>query len=327
METQLPADKRKTDDDRQQDSYLFVVVTILICLFVRTTLVKWAIPAVAFKCVSTPASALQLEKMKQEREPRTEFFKSGIKYADPQDQDPLALATRPADLMTLDPDADGTQTAAWGETHDLPYDRNTVAVLNVFGKPMSRSFLECSDAGRELLRIAEQNRKGNRRDFWEAIKDVRYSDLPYLGMIASVEGSYRDAVEVSNAMKKMQNGEELTDDELIETRLFMAKNEYESKGTLGSKIADIVWQAPGGIFEFYGCVAYIATALVHLWIRIRKRKWPCVNSAFVSRAMGVAIFILLILIGTYLARMTNHVLAGYIVGAVAFAALGTLWKK
>lgn len=44
------------------------------------------------------------------------------------------------------------------------------------------------------------------------------------------------------------------------------------------------------------------------------------------RVIGVVAFIALILLGTYLARMTDQVLAGYIVGAAAFAVLGALWK-
>lgn len=45
-----------------------------------------------------------------------------------------------------------------------------------------------------------------------------------------------------------------------------------------------------------------------------------------ARVFGVIVFIALILVGTYLARMTDHALAGYIVGAAAFAVLGALWK-
>ena len=44
------------------------------------------------------------------------------------------------------------------------------------------------------------------------------------------------------------------------------------------------------------------------------------------RVVGVVVFIALILLGTYLARMTDQVLAGYIVGAAAFAVLGAVWK-
>ena len=45
------------------------------------------------------------------------------------------------------------------------------------------------------------------------------------------------------------------------------------------------------------------------------------------RVVGVVAFIVLILLGTYLARMTDQVLAGYIVGAAAFAVLGAFWKR
>ena len=45
------------------------------------------------------------------------------------------------------------------------------------------------------------------------------------------------------------------------------------------------------------------------------------------RVVGIVAFVVLILLGTYLARMTDQVLAGYIVGAAAFAVLGALWKR
>jgi riboflavin transporter FmnP len=45
-----------------------------------------------------------------------------------------------------------------------------------------------------------------------------------------------------------------------------------------------------------------------------------------ARILGGIVFIVLILIGTYLARMTSHVLVGYIVGAAAFIILKSTWN-
>ena len=44
-----------------------------------------------------------------------------------------------------------------------------------------------------------------------------------------------------------------------------------------------------------------------------------------ARILGVILFVLMMLLGTYLARMSEHVLLGYIVGAAGFGLLGILW--
>ena len=45
-----------------------------------------------------------------------------------------------------------------------------------------------------------------------------------------------------------------------------------------------------------------------------------------ARILGVILFVLMILLGTYLARMSGHVLLGYIAGAAGFGLLGILWR-
>lgn len=45
-----------------------------------------------------------------------------------------------------------------------------------------------------------------------------------------------------------------------------------------------------------------------------------------ARVLGVTLFIVLILLGTYLAKMAGHLLLGYIVGVAAFGILRVLWR-
>lgn len=52
--------------------------------------------------------------MREEREPRTELFMSGIKYLNSEDFRPIAAVIRPTELMTLDLDPGGAKTVAWG---------------------------------------------------------------------------------------------------------------------------------------------------------------------------------------------------------------------
>lgn len=198
----------------------------------------------------TPAAAADLSGMPSQQEP-TAFKLGQVAYAD----DPSSLGApafvRAPDLLTLDNDAFGTKTAGWARRSGLAYGTDYVAGLNVFGRAMSREQLESSEAGRQLLEVAERNRQGRKRGFWEALTDFKWSDLPFVGMFATVAGSVSDAVVVSDTMKKLQNGEAVTDEELIKTRLYMAKQQYDSEGSWGAMVGDIIRAAPGFMAEMF----------------------------------------------------------------------------
>ena len=180
------------------------------------------------------------------------FTRGIVNYFD----DPFRTSTpvpgfiRSADLLTLDSDPFGTMTSQWSKTAGTEHGTDYVAGLSVFGRAMSREQLEQSDAGRRLLEISEKNREGRKRGFWDAVTDFQWSDLPFLSLFASVGKSIMDAKTVSDAMKKLQNGEPVTDDELIKTRLYMAEQEYSQNGSWGATVGDIVRAAPGFMVEF-----------------------------------------------------------------------------
>ena len=44
-----------------------------------------------------------------------------------------------------------------------------------------------------------------------------------------------------------------------------------------------------------------------------------------ARVLGVVLFIVLILLGTYLAKIAGHILLGYIVGFAGLGLLRVLW--
>lgn len=163
---------------------------------------------------------------------------------------PVPSFIKSSDLFTLDTDPFGERTQNWASKTGLPVDNEYVAGLSVFGRAMSREQLMASDAGRRLLELEEKKRKGIKRDFFEAVTDFQWSDLPFLSLFASVGKSVSDAVTVSDTFKKLQNGEAVTDDELIKTRLYMAEQEYTSNGTWGSTVGDIMRAAPGFMTEF-----------------------------------------------------------------------------
>lgn len=191
---------------------------------------------------------------------RTAFQRNYVNFADPAVPDSYPAFTGSRDLMTLDTDPTGERTRQWAARVGNPAAGELVQGLSVFGRAMSRDRLMQSDAGRQLLEIAEKNRKGIRRGFWESLFDVSLADLPFVGMIAALGNSVSDAVTVSDTMKKLQNGEAVTDDELIKTRLYMAKQERDANGTWGATVGGIVRAAPGFMVEMLASGGLLAAA-------------------------------------------------------------------
>ena len=51
-----------------------------------------------------------------------------------------------------------------------------------------------------------------------------------------------------------------------------------------------------------------------------------IEFSMAARIFGVILFVLMMFLGTYLARISGHVLLGYIAGAAGFGLLGALWR-
>lgn len=159
---------------------------------------------------------------------------------------------RSRDLLQLDPDPFGSQTAALASRFpESGLTGDSIPALDVFGKRMTREQLQQSDAGRRLLSIAEDQRRGRRRGFLDAITEWSWSDAPFLSLFASVGGSVADAVMVNDTYRKLQNGEPVSDEELLKTRLHMAESERRDNGTWGATVGDIMRAAPGFMMEFF----------------------------------------------------------------------------
>jgi len=174
-----------------------------------------------------------------------------ISYADPPDPNAVPFDGMAGDWYTLDPDFDGSRTVAYGERAGLPLTSNDIVSLNVFGRAVSRDKLMRSEDGRRLLEIAGKTRDGVKRGFLTALSEVSVSDLPFVGMIASVRNSFRDAQMVSDTFRKLRNKEDVSDEELIRARLYMAEQDYRSNNTtLMGTVGDIARHAPGFMAEF-----------------------------------------------------------------------------
>ena len=173
----------------------------------------------------------------------------GVKFRTPQD--PTAVKLGPTrDPYRLDMDPFGDKTVKWGKLNGVAVDSNYVLSANVFGKVMSREQLLSTDAGRRLVVLMEEMRNGHRRSFSDAMSEWSLSDAPFMSLVGAIGKSAAEAVAVSDAFRKWSNGEELTDDEAIKARLYMAEQERAAKGTWGSTVGDIIRSAPGFMLEF-----------------------------------------------------------------------------
>ena len=189
-----------------------------------------------------------------------------VNYADGPDPAAKRIG-RASDIFQLDTDPFGDKTVRYGERTGMTadYTADTVAGLSVFGKEIAAETLQKTEAGRRLLELGEKNRRGVKRGFLDAITDFQWSDLPFLGLVASVGGSIADAVTVNETMKKLQNGEPVSDDELIKTRLYMAEQEYRSNGSWGATVGDIIRAAPGFMVEFLASGGTLGAARTALY--------------------------------------------------------------
>lgn len=153
----------------------------------------------------------------------------------------------------LDPDTDPTGV----KTRDFLVSRGeqgtTQSILTVRlanGNQVSREWLMERPEGQRLLSIMHDNRVGHKRGFLDSISDLGVNDLPFMTLIGTQAGSISAAVRVSDALKKMQNGEKLSDEEALSVTLYNTEAKWKSEGSWGSKVGDIIRAAPGFMLEF-----------------------------------------------------------------------------
>ena len=173
-----------------------------------------------------------------------------VNYSTPSAGDAVSFGSS-SDPFIIDSDPTGEKTVRYGRENGLPYTTDTILSLNLLGgRTVSHEWLSARPEGRELLSIALNNRKGRKRDFIEAVTDVSPSDLPYMSLVGTSEGSVRRAVQLSNVYRKLQNKEAISEDESLLATLAFAKSQRAENGTWGAMVGDIIRAAPGFMTEF-----------------------------------------------------------------------------
>lgn len=189
-----------------------------------------------------------------EEQPRDESkvapWRGRVVYAEADDGEAVRLGST-SDPFQIDPDPTGDKTIRYGERVGRAYTRDTILSLNlVGGRAKSYDWLMNREEGRRLLALASRDRKGRRRDLFEALSDIGPSDLPFMSLVGTQAGSVSAAVRVADTFKKMQNGEPVTDDEALSATLALTESRRSKDRTWGSMVGDIVREAPGFMLEF-----------------------------------------------------------------------------
>ena len=191
-----------------------------------------------------------------------------------------------------------------------PIGRDTVLAANVFGRQFSRDELMKDDEGRRLVTLMEKQRTGKYRDegFWSAVtsfSDVSGSykkalaDVPFLGWMVDAGTTVGETISMSKAMRKMQNGEKVSDHEALAVRRYMLQQEMEAERGIAYNVGSLFHSSIPFMFEMGMASKVVASTLK------------------TSRAIGAAA-------GGLLGRSAAAAKAGAIVGGAVGSVLATV---
>lgn len=155
-----------------------------------------------------------------------------------------------------------------------------VKAANVFGRQFSRDELMKDSEGRRLVTLMEKRRSGAYRNegFWSGLTSFRdmssdresvfdvgsyrkaLADIPFLGWMVDGGFTVGETIDVSNTMKKMQRGEQVTNHEALAVRRYMLQQEMESERGIGYNVGSLVHSSIPFMFEMAASGAMIAGA-------------------------------------------------------------------
>ena len=144
-----------------------------------------------------------------------------------------ALVNKSKDRVTMDFD---------------PEARDPGKYISIYGRVMGREELIKHPGGKELLAITEADRK-SRRGFLEAVTDFKSTDYAVLPGMENLDLgtgplSLKVIRELPDILKRIQNKELVTDDELVIARLYQADMERKARQGAGGFVGDFVRSMP-----------------------------------------------------------------------------------
>lgn len=175
------------------------------------------------------------------------------------------LAAARTGFYNVDYDPEGKVNKVIGEGRDH------VLAANVFGKQFSRDELMKDEEGRRLVHLMEVQRRGSHREegFWTGLlsfKDTSGSykralgDIPFLGWMVDAGLTVGETIDASKAMRKMQNGEKVSNHEALMVRRFMLQSEMDSERGIGYKAGELFHSSIPFMFEIAAAGYLVAKA-------------------------------------------------------------------
>lgn len=146
---------------------------------------------------------------------------------------------------------------------------NYIEAANVFGRQFTRAELEKDDEGRKLIQLMEAQRTGSHQEagFWKGMSDWNFGNVPWLGWMMDIGSTVSDTISISKTMRKMQNGEAVSNHEAIAVRRFMLQQELESQRSTSYQIGSTIRSSVPFVVEIAGAAAMTAAAAkVGAWV-------------------------------------------------------------
>lgn len=121
-----------------------------------------------------------------------------------------------------------------------------VEAANVFGRQFTRAELESDEDGRNLLALMEYRRSGKVNEggslanFGKGFADWGTADIPFYGWFADIGTTVGDAIEMSRTIRKLQDGDKVSNREAIRLRTYMLRQELEGQRTMAHQVGSTV---------------------------------------------------------------------------------------
>lgn len=180
----------------------------------------------------------------------------GVNWATPSAEGTTKTFQNDPGFYNVDYDPEGKVGKTIGKTE------NEVLAANVFGRQFSRAELEKDSEGRKIIELMESRRSGESKSagFLSGFTDWNLGNIPFLGWMMDIGSTVGDAVSMSQTMKKMQNGEAVTDHEALAVRRFMLQQEIDSERSTGYEVGAVVRSSLPFIVEMAASSAMVAGA-------------------------------------------------------------------
>ena len=135
-----------------------------------------------------------------------------------------------------------------------------VEAANVFGRQFTRAELDKDEEGRKLVKLMEAQRTGAYQEegFWKGLSDFNWGNVPWFGWMMDVGSTVSESISISKAMRKMQDGEPVTNSEAIAVRRFMLQQELESRRSTSYQIGSTIRSSVPFVVEVAGASAMAA---------------------------------------------------------------------